>query len=382
MLRHSAGRPPLIAETADPMRIADLPTPSLVLDRRVLDANLARMRGRAAELGVTLRPHLKTAKSDRVARLAHGGETGPITVSTLAEAAYFLDRGFADMTYAVGVTPDKLPALAELTARGASIGLLTDDLEAARAIGARGAELGLVFPVHVEVDSGSGRGGLAPGDPALVEIGRVVDTAPGASLRGVLTHAGMSYQCDGPAAIRVVAERERADAVAAADALRAAGLPCSVVSVGSTPTAAFAESLDGVTEMRPGVYMFMDLFQAELGVCGESDIAVSVTASVVGHKPAVNRLLIDAGALALSQDSSLPGYGRVAGAGDLRIASVHQEHGFVEGPAPLPFDRYPVGARLRVLPNHACMTAAMYDRYYVVDGGDEVVDEWDRCRGW
>lgn len=367
---------------ADPMRIADLPTPSLILDRRVLDANLARMRDRAAGLGVTLRPHLKTAKSDRVARLAHAGESGPITVSTLAEAAYFLDRGFADMTYAVGVTPDKLPALAALTARGASLGLITDDPEAARAIGARGAELGVVFPVHVEVDSGSGRGGLAPDDPALVEIGRIVDGAPGASLRGVLTHAGMSYQCDGPAAIRAVAERERADAVAAAEALRAAGLPCPVVSVGSTPTATFAERLDGVTEMRPGVYMFMDLFQAGIGVCGEDDIAVSVVASVVGHKPAANRLLIDAGALALSQDSSLAGYGRIAAAGDLQVASVHQEHGFVEGASPLPFDRYPVGARVRVLPNHACMTAAMYDRYYVVDGGDEVVDEWDRCRGW
>ncbi len=363
------------------MQLADLPTPSLILDRRVLQANLARMAARAETLGVTLRPHLKTAKSAEVAEAAVGAG-GPITVSTLAEAAYFLAHSFTDITYGVGITPAKLDRVAALLAEGGKIGLITDDLAAARAVGARGAELGRVFPAHVEIDTGSGRGGVAPDDPALVDIARALHGQPGSELRGVLTHAGISYAADGPDAIRAVAEAERAGAVAAAEAIRAAGLPCPVVSVGSTPTATFAERLDGVTEMRPGVYMFMDLYQEKLGVCAAGDIALSVLSSVVGRKPGANRVLIDAGALALSQDGSLAGFGRIAELPDLHVASVNQEHGLVEAATPLPFDRLPVGARLRVQPNHACMTAAMFERYHVVDGGDEVVAVWERCRGW
>ncbi len=363
-------------------KLADLPTPSLILDRRVLAANLDRMRGRARALGVALRPHLKTAKSGAVARLAMGPDGGPITVSTLAEAAYFVDQGFTDITYGVGITPAKLDQVAALQAKGADIGLVADNLAAAAAVAERGAALGISFAVHIEVDTGGGRGGVAPDDPAAVEIGRLLHGAPGTNLRGVLTHAGHSYACDSVAGIRAVAAQERDGVRAAATALRDAALPCPELSVGSTPTAMFAEALDGITEMRPGVYMFMDLYQAHLGVCGLDDIALSVLASVVGHKPVLNRLLVDAGALAMSQDPSLPGYGQVRGSPALKLAGVNQEHGLIEAAAPLPYAELPVGARLRLLPNHACMTAAMHDRYHVVDGGDDVVAVWDRCHGW
>ncbi len=363
------------------MRLDDLPTPALVLDRAVLARNLVRMRDRAARLGVRLRPHLKTAKSADVARLALGDGGDGITVSTLAEARYFLERGFRDIIYAVGIAPAKLDEVAALRRQGADLAIVTDDLEAARAVARRGAELGTVFPVLVEIDSGAGRAGVDPAGGELVDIGRVLATGPGAELRGVLTHAGHSYRCAGPAEIRAVAAQERAEAVLAADRLRQAGLPCPVVSVGSTPTALFAERLDGVTEMRPGVYMFMDLYQQSLGVCDEADVAVSVLASVIGHRADRGRLLVDAGALALSQDGSLPGFGRVAGRA-LAVAKVNQEHGFVEPLAGAAAVDLPVGSRLRLLPNHACMTAGMYDRYHVVDGGDEVVAVWERCRGW
>ena len=364
------------------MKLEDLPTPSLILDRRALVANLERMQARARQLNVALRPHLKTAKSADVARLAHGAGGGPITVSTLAEAAYFLEHGFTDITYAVAITPAKLAAVAELQANGADLGLLTDNLAAAAAIAERAAALGTIFPVHIEVDTGGGRGGVQPDDPLAVEIGRVLAAAPGTALRGVLTHAGHSYGCRSTDEIRAVAEQERAGVLAVATALRAAGLPCPVVSVGSTPTAMFAGSLDGVTEIRPGVYMLMDLYQAHLGVCALTDIAVSVLTAVVGHKPGLNRLLVDAGALALSQDPSLPGYGQVLEMPDLKVVAVNQEHGFIEAPAPLRFAELPVGARLRVLPNHACITAAMHHHYHVVDGTDDVVALWPRCHGW
>jgi D-serine deaminase-like pyridoxal phosphate-dependent protein len=185
--------------------------------------------------------------------------------------------------------------------------------------------------------------------------------------------------------------------VRAAERLRSAGLPCPVVSAGSTPTAVHARSLEGVTEMRPGNYMFFDLQQVGLGVCSQDDIAVSVLAAVTGHKKSFNRAVIDAGALALSKDlganETLPevGYGLVCDSRSgqplpgVRVASVSQEHGWLEMASKeqaFPFAALPVGQRVRVLPNHSCLTAAMYDRYYVIDGGEQIVAEWPRVSGW
>jgi D-serine deaminase-like pyridoxal phosphate-dependent protein len=183
--------------------------------------------------------------------------------------------------------------------------------------------------------------------------------------------------------------------VAGAERLRAAGLPCPVVSVGSTPTAMHAKNLDGVTEMRPGVYLFNDVFQADIHSCALADIAVSVLATVIGHHRERGEIVIDAGGLALSKDRSTQagprdiGYGLVVDAGggaslpELHVARVSQEHGVVTAPggAP-PFDALAPGARVRVLPNHSCFTAAAYEGYHVVAGSDEVEAEWPRVNGW
>jgi D-serine deaminase-like pyridoxal phosphate-dependent protein len=214
------------------------------------------------------------------------------------------------------------------------------------------------------------------------------------TLMGVLTHAGHSYACRTPDVMARVAEDERAAAVHAAERLRAAGFTCPTVSVGSTPTARFAKSLDGVTEMRPGVYLLGDLFQAGIGTCGVDDIAVTVLATVIAHRHDENAFLIDAGGLALSKDratAALPadqGYGLVCDARTgtpitgLRVDSVHQEHGHVVSDRPIPFERVPIGAKVRVMPNHVCMTAAAYDSYHVIDGRGRVTALWDRCNGW
>lgn len=384
------------------MQFQDLPTPSLILDRSRLAANLARMRARAEHLGVTLRPHLKTAKSAQVAELALGGK-GPITVSTLAEAAYFLHHGFRDITYAVGIVPAKLDQAAKLQRDGATLQLLTDSVDVAAAITARGRELKQTFRVLIEIDTGLGRAGLVPDAPELLAVAQALRggaLAGGAEFVGVLAHAGHSYHCTSVDEVKQVAEEERAGAVAAARRLRDAGFSCPVVSVGSTPTAVHAERLDGVTEMRPGNYVFFDLFQVGVGSCGIEDLAVSVLTSVTGHHRPRNHLVIDAGALALSKDTGAnehrpgTGYGLICLPGGkvplpgLAVLDVHQEHGLVahakglDAIAKLPFDRFPAGSRLRVLPNHVCMTAAMYDRYYVTDGGSEIVAEWDRVNGW
>jgi len=374
------------------VRLSDCKTPALILDRTVLERNAAAMRERMQRLGVRLRPHMKTAKSARVAEIA-AGSGGGITVSTLQEAAYFAEHGFRDLTYAVSMVPEKLDEAAAIQHDGSRLTLLTDDAGVARALAERARALGARFPVLIEIDCGGGRAGLRPDAAELPDLGRILVESECLDLEGVLTHAGHSYHCKGREAVLDVAEEERRDVTEAAARLRAAGLPCPVVSAGSTPTAVFAETLAGVTEMRPGTYMFGDLFQAGLGTCRPEDIAITVLATIIGHARAAGHLLLDAGSLALSPDTSasetMPGVGYglvrdVAGRElpGLRVARVNQEHGFLEAHGTPPFDALPIGSKVRVLPNHACITAAMHDRYQVTEGGEEITDTWTRTNRW
>jgi D-serine deaminase-like pyridoxal phosphate-dependent protein len=376
------------------MSLAALDTPCLLLEPARLARNLDRMSARARALGVHLRPHLKTAKSHEVARRATEGEFGGITVSTLHEAEYFLAGGFTDLLYAVGIVAGKLPRAARLVQAGANLTLILDSIEAAGEVAAFAAAQAVAFRVLIEIDTGEGRSGVLPDAPGLIGIGRALDRPPYCRLDGVMTHAGHSYGARDLATVARIAEGERAGAVRAAERLRAAGLPAPVVSVGSTPTALHAGHLDGVTELRAGVYMFGDLFQAQIGSCAVEDLAVSVLATVTGHRRDAGHLLIDAGGLALSKDRSTADAPQDCGFGllvredgtpfaqELKVVRVYQEHGLVRATAgDLPFDALPVGARVRVLPNHVCMTAAMYDRYHLVEGG-RLVGEWTRTNGW
>jgi D-serine deaminase-like pyridoxal phosphate-dependent protein len=368
------------------MNLADLPTPCLVLDRTVLRRNIARMADVVARHGVALRPHMKTAKSIDVARLALQGQRGGITVSTLAEAEYFAAHGIADILYAVGITPQKLDQVAKLNAAGAKVMVITDDPDTAAAIAAH------PMPPRalIEIDTGESRGGVTPDEDDLLRIA----TALGPRLAGVMTHAGHSYSGRSIGDMVRIAEAERAGVVRAAERLRDAGHAAPVVSMGSSPTALHAETLAGVTEIRAGVYMFGDLFQAEIGTHGVPDIAVTVLTSVIGRRP--GRLLVDAGGLALSKDRSTEaaphdyGYGLVlnlAGQpldgppGDTIVRRAYQEHGVIERDAGAPENLH-IGEKLRIAPNHTCMTAAAHDRYYVIDGGDAVVATWPRVNGW
>ena len=337
-------------------------------------------------LGVALRPHLKTAKSAEVARLATRNEAGGVTVSTVAEAEYFGERGFRDILIAAALAPQKLDRVAALIDRGAAVTLITDDPAGAAALAEHPAQ----FRVLIEIDSGDHRAGVDASGAALLQIARVL----GDKLAGVLTHGGHSYECRNIQCVKDVAEQERMAVVTAAGRLRSSGFRCDTVSVGSTPTMTHADQLEGVTEGRPGVYMFQDLFQAEIGSCTKEDIALTVLASVIGLKRTENRFLVDAGALALSKDRSTQatahdaGYGEVwdldrqPSFGDCVIQRVYQEHGVASGAEAGSTDRMEIGNKVRIGPNHACITAAAHDRYYVVDGGREVVATWDRVNGW
>lgn len=370
-------------------------TPRLLLDADRLDRNAARMRARSAELGLTLRPHLKTAKSLDVARVAAGGRPGPITVSTLAEGEYFAAAGWRDILYSTAIVPAKL-ARADRIQRehGARLLLVLDDKEAAAAIGSAAAALDARFGVLLEVDCGEHRSGVEPASQELVALAESIEAcAPHLELMGVMTHAGHSYPLDEPGRIRTLAEVERLAAVESAKLLCARGHSCPIVSVGSTPTVLFAEHLRGVTEVRAGIYLFWDLAQLSRGVCTEEDIAISVLATVIGHQRRGPSLILDAGALALSKDTGaqrfMPdaGYGRVCDAatlqplGSLAVGTVHQEHGTVPIPDETWFARLPIGSLVRILPNHACLTCAAYTSYDVLRAGKST-EQWPRIGGW
>lgn len=375
--------------------LAALSTPCLLLDESRLQRNIDRMNVKADMHGVQLRPHVKTAKCTEVARRIFAGRTGPITVSTLREAEYFFADGFDDILYAVSMVPGKVARAAALARAGARLRLVVDDLDSARGIAAAAQREAAAFELLVEIDADGHRAGLKPGDGRIVEIAQLIQASPPLRFAGVMTHAGASYDCVGAAALRAHGKLERDAVVQAAEQLRAAGIPCDCVSLGSTPSVSFVESLAGVTEVRVGVYVFNDLVQSNLGVCALDDIALSVLTTVISHKRDTGRLIVDAGGLALSKDHGTAtqavdyGYGQVCREDGtplpgLCVREVNQEHGLIAADSSAAmgalFDALPIGTRLRLLPNHACMTAAAYDSYHVVDG--RALQSWPRCNGW
>jgi D-serine deaminase-like pyridoxal phosphate-dependent protein len=370
------------------------PTPALVLDRGKLLANCARMKARCRMFGVQLRPHMKTLKSIEVARHALESPAGPIAVATLNEARYFADRGIGDIQYAVCISPDKLAQAASILQRDPRFSFFLDSVEVARSVVEFCRSSGTRLRVWIEIDSGEHRTGMDYRDPQFLQTGRLL-ADPAVVFEGVATHGGHSYHADSIERLREIAEQERSTVAKAAATLRHAGIPCARVSAGSTPTAVHAASAEGLTEWRAGVYMAGDLFQVAVGSLSLADVAVTVLATVISHSRGRNQIVVDAGGLALSKDRSTAsgpgpdlGYGLILDVAgeplrpDITIAGVHQEHGEIRGTTALPFEKLPIGARVRIVPNHVCMTAAMYDRYLVVDGSDRVIDVWERTNGW
>lgn len=364
-------------------------TPALVVDRAQVEANAARLRAHTDALGVTLRPHLKTLKSVPAARIVQPDLAGPITVSTLREAEVFAGAGYRDIIYGVGIAPHKLARVAALRRGGVDLKIILDGEAQAQAVAEHARETGESLAVLLEVDSDGKRAGLTPEDPRLAQLGHILVDA-GVELKGVLSHAGASYGSRSRDELEAWAERERAATVAAAEALRATGLPTPIVSVGSTPTAHFARDLTGVTEVRAGVFVLHDVVMFASGVCTLQEIAGSVLTTVIGHQPERGRIFTDAGWTALSPDrgSGEHGYGIAASADgtpwpDVIVEAVSQEHGVLAlrpgAAGPLP--DLPLGTRVRILPNHACATCAMHDEALVVTGS-EVREAWPVFRGW
>ena len=374
-------------------RLDTLATPALVLDAAKMDGNIERMRSRLANRDLRLRPHLKTAKAVEVARRMMETGEGPATVSTLKEAEQFAAAGVRDMIYAVGISAEKLDRAIALRRRGIDLAVLLDSTEQARSVVEMAREAGIALPCWIEIDCDGHRGGLRFDDPAILAIAHMLDDG-GVPLRGVLTHAGESYGgAGGQDELGAAAEQERHAAVSAAGMIRAAGLACAGVSVGSTPTALFGQNFAGVTEVRAGVFVFFDLVMAGLGVCRAEDIAVSVLATVIGRRND-GKAIVDAGWMALSRDTGrsartgAPTYGAVCDIDGrllpgLAVVGVNQEHGIVGSLGADGGLALAIGSRVRILPNHACATSAQHDRYHVVTGASPVIEAvWPRFGGW
>ena len=354
-----------------------LPTPALLLDLDRLDANLFWMAERARRLGVALRPHIKTHKCIEIARRQADLGARGLTVSTLYEARCFADHGFDDLTWAFPLVPGRLAEALELAGR-VTLRLVIDSFEALDAL--EGADR--LLRVLLKVDCGYHRAGVDPAGPEVLELARRITASPRLGFDGLLTHSGHAYKVGRPADRLAVARQERDVMVRCAARLRAAGIAVPTVSVGSTPAMTAVDHLEGVDEIRPGNYALYDYTQTVLGSCAVSACAATVLTSVVSRPAGADHAVVDAGALTMSKEPG-PGendFGRVFAdhetgrlEPDLRLTSLSQEHGIVNG-------RPALGERLRVLPNHSCLTVAQFDELHVVRG-EEVIDRWKIWRG-
>jgi D-serine deaminase-like pyridoxal phosphate-dependent protein len=368
--------------------LTETSTPAFLVERAVVQRNCDAMRAKARDSAVAFRPHVKTHKTVEIGRMQHGGATGPITVSTLAEAEYFAGDGFRDITYAfpIATSRDKLDRAAALASRIHRLILLIDSEEALRGLEDYAKAQNVTFDAALKVDCGYHRAGVDPGSPDSVRLALSMARSESVRFQGLIAHAGHSYNARDRQEIQRIAAEEAGCLTRFRALLASEGIDDARRSVGSTPTAAVVDRFSECDEVRPGNYVFFDAFQATIGSCTLADVACSVLTTVVGSYPERRSIIIDAGALALSKDAGPVqidprfGYGLVCDLNlkplPMRIEALSQEHGKVSVQS-----HVAVGTRLRILPNHSCLTAAMFDAYQIVDRG-KVVDRWKPVRGW
>ena len=373
--------------------IHDLPTPALLIDHDVLERNLTAMQDRANTLGVALRPDIKTHKCIEIAN--HQLELGArgVTVSTFYEAEQFAAAGFNDITWAFPLPPIYASKVAELYEKS-RIRVVVDSLEAHGHLDHIAQVTGQRIHVWLKVDCGFHRAGVDPRSSLAEELLRSLSESKTLIFDGILSHSGQSYSAHNRAEILAYAEQERFVMIEFAERMRDKGYNIPMISIGSTPVMSVAESLKGIDEARPGNYAFYDYTQVMLGSCGIAECALTVLSSVISHQPGASYFITDAGALALSKDQGpthirndmdmgiiYEDYERRRLHPHIHYRTLSQEHGkvvtvdprFIEG-------KFKVGDRVRILEHHSCLTAANFDRYYVVRG-EEIVDQWKILRG-
>ena len=351
------------------MTIAQLDTPVLLVDLRRMERNINRMGDFGHEVGVKVRPHVKTHKIPALAHMQLTAGAVGVTVAKLGEAEVMVDAGITDVLVCYPIVgADKLLRLAHL-ARRAKISVALDSFEVAEGLATTAREHGVRFDILVEVDSGLNRCGLPPGEPVVALVQRITRLA-GITFAGLLTHAGHATRATDPAERDAIGRYEGECMIATKRLVEAAGVPVREVSVGSSATVRVSGRVPGVTEIRPGTYIFNDFMQMTVGACAEEDCALTVLSTVVS-RPAPDRAIVDAGSKCLSSDfhganSRMTGYGCVKGSGGgLTVARVSEEHGVIQVSEgwPLSEGQRPIsiGDRIEIIPNHACGALNLWD---------------------
>jgi D-serine deaminase-like pyridoxal phosphate-dependent protein len=373
------------------MNLETLKTPSLVLDVNRVRQNAKRIGQRLKEWGVNLRPHIKTHKCVEVAKIQTEGHSGAVTVSTLAEARAFAQNGFKQITYAIPIEPGKFSEAIELSRSCDELALITDDVDVPAVLNEQAQKENVTLSVFLKVDCGYHRCGVEPTTPEALEIPRRITDASNLRFAGILTHAGHSYHSRTHEELLQVARTERDVMADFGRKLRREVGEVPIVSVGSTPTITTVDHLEGIDEARPGNYIFFDAFQARLGSCNLEDCALTVLASVVHRDASRRKVIVDAGAIALSKDRGPVdldpgcGYGKVLDlqGNDLGLVvnEMSQEHGVLIATDDHVFNNFKIGTRVRIVANHSCLTAAQHTHYNVWDG-HRIVDQWRIHTGW
>ncbi len=339
------------------LSLDELPTPAILVDLEVLERNVRRMAARAQAAGVRLRPHAKTHKSVAIGGMQRAAGASGLTLAKTSEAEVFVAAGFDDLFLAYPVVGrDKGRRLLALSDR-ARIAVGVDSAEGGQTLAGVFRDAGRKLDVLIKVDVGTHRVGIAP--ERAIDLARAITDLPGLRLRGLFAHAGHGYAAESRDAVERVAQSEGETLSRVAAELRAAGMPVEEVSVGSTPTAARAMAVPGVTECRPGNYVFNDASQVGLGTCGIEDCALTILATVVSV-PARDRAVVDAGSKTLSSDPLRPrpgGHGWILGRKS-RLQRLSEEHGAIDVEAG---EVFRVGERVRILPNHTCVVANLHD---------------------
>jgi D-serine deaminase-like pyridoxal phosphate-dependent protein len=373
------------------MQIETIKTPSLIVDFQRMKRNAANVTAHAKALNVNLRPHVKTHRCVEIARLQTENNFGGIMVSTLAEAHFFAKNGFTDVIYGVPIERGKFSEVIEISKSIEKFAVLSDDAETVEELNLAAKRENAKLDVFLKVDAGAHRCGVEPHTKEAFEIPQIISDSSNLNFAGILTHAGQSYHANSPEKLLTVAREERDLMRSLAEELRAKVLQVPVVSIGSTPAMSAIDNLEGITEFRCGNYIFFDAFQATLGSCRFEDCALTVLAAVIHRDSVRKKIVVDAGAVALSKDRGAVefdancGYGRVYDLDGndlaLRVGSLSQEHGEIFVDSDEVFNRLKVGSRVRILANHSCLTALQHSHYHILDD-EKIVDRWEINRGW
>ncbi len=374
--------------------LKDLFTPCLILDKAKFDANIQKIKSIVLKQKIDFRPHLKTAKCLEITKILVR-EFGPrAMVSTIEELEQLKSSGINDFLYSVAIVPNKLDRIAKNLSNNCKITVAVDNISTAQELVSFYKSTGNKITAVVELDLDGHRSGVRPhATEQLIKIGKCLDEFD--LFRGVMSHAGESYGFSNEKDINNCAKNEADQTVMAVETIQKAGINCELVTIGSTPTALSGYQNMGITELRAGVFIFFDLVQSGVGVCEANEIALSVLTTVISINMEIDAIIVDSGWMALSRDRGTSsqeidyGYGQVCDENgelidDLIVTSVQQEHGIIQvregSDAKLP--NLKPGTLLRILPNHACATAAAHSRYHVVNKEDKSISVWDRFNGW